>query len=89
MISPEMFDEFVKPELIESSLKLPRTFYHLDGSGQLSHLDSLLTIQTLDGVQWVPGAGNPECAEWPEVYQKISAAGKKIQTSRGKKGNHL
>jgi 5-methyltetrahydrofolate--homocysteine methyltransferase len=83
MISPEMFGEFAKPELEATCARLSRVFYHLDGPGQLPHLDSLLTIENLDGVQWVPGAGNPECDQWPEVYGKIHAAGKKIQVVDG------
>ncbi|MHB0997699.1 MAG: hypothetical protein ACYC27_00520 [Armatimonadota bacterium] len=79
MISPEMFDEFVKPELAESCRKLGNAFYHLDGPGQLPHLDSLLTIEELKGVQWVPGAGVPDWEYWPEVYRKIRDAGKLIQ----------
>jgi len=79
MIGPEMFDEFVKPELAESCKKLVNPFYHLDGPGQLPHLDSLLTIPELKGIQWVPGAGSPDCIHWPEVYKKINKAGKLIQ----------
>jgi 5-methyltetrahydrofolate--homocysteine methyltransferase len=79
MIGPAMFDEFVKPELAASSAKLANAFYHLDGPGQLPHLDSLLTIPHLKGVQWVPGAGQNAQCEWPEVYRKIRAAGKLIQ----------
>lgn len=79
MISPSMFEEFVKPELEESCKKLSNTLYHLDGVGQLNHLDSLLNIEELDAVQWVPGDGKPLQREWPEVYQKILAGGKKIQ----------
>ena len=79
MIGPDMFDTFVKPELTASSEKLPNAFYHLDGSGQLPHLDSLLTIKTLKGVQWVPDPGQPDCAHWAEVYEKIRRAGKLIQ----------
>ena len=36
------------------------------------------------GVQWVPGAGNPGCTDWPEVYRKIHAAGKRIQIIDGR-----
>jgi 5-methyltetrahydrofolate--homocysteine methyltransferase len=79
MISPEMFDRFVKPELAASCRRLENAFYHLDGPGQLPHLDSLLEIPELDGVQWVPGAGQPDITHWPEVYRKIHRAGKKIQ----------
>ncbi|MFW6154068.1 MAG: hypothetical protein ACOC95_02530 [Planctomycetota bacterium] len=79
MISPEMFDEFVKPELAATCEKLVHPFYHLDGPGQLPHLDSLLEIDALCGVQWIPGDGSPPITEWPEVYRKIHAAGKRIQ----------
>ena len=78
MIGPDMFDEFVKPELEASCKKLSNAFYHLDGVGQLPHLDSLLRIKELKGVQWVPGAGQPAIPYWPEVYRKIHEAGKLI-----------
>jgi 5-methyltetrahydrofolate--homocysteine methyltransferase len=79
MIGPNMFDEFVKPELAASCGRLSNSFYHLDGRGQLPHLDSLLAVPDLKGIQWVPGAGVPEQRYWPEVYQKIHNAGKLIQ----------
>ncbi len=79
MIGPDMFDEFVKPELAATCKKLNNAFYHLDGIGELPHLDSLLSIKELKGVQWVPGDGKPDIRHWPEVYRKIHDAGKLIQ----------
>jgi 5-methyltetrahydrofolate--homocysteine methyltransferase len=79
MIGPEMFDEFVKPELAATCRKLKNAFYHLDGVGQLPHLDSLLAIPELKGIQWIPGDGQPDLSHWPEVYRKIRRAGKLIQ----------
>jgi 5-methyltetrahydrofolate--homocysteine methyltransferase len=79
MISPQMFDEFVRPELVAACRRLDSSFYHLDGVGQLPHLDSLLAIDELDGVQWVPGDGQKSFDGWPEVYEKIQRAGKLIQ----------
>ena len=76
MIGPEMFDEFVKPELAATCRRLENAFYHLDGPGSLTHLDSLLEIEELKGVQWVFGAGAAPAPEWPEVYRKIRDAGK-------------
>ncbi|MBT5873363.1 MAG: hypothetical protein HOH43_08080 [Candidatus Latescibacteria bacterium] len=35
MVSPDMFDEFVKPELAAACKRLTNPFYHLDGPGQL------------------------------------------------------
>lgn len=76
MIGPCMFDEFVRPELVASCRRLPNAFYHLDGRGQLAHLESLLEIKELGGVQWVPGEGAKPPREWPEVYRRIRDAGK-------------
>lgn len=79
MISPKMFDEFVRPDLEASCRKLANPFYHLDGPGQLPHLDLLLQIEGLKGVQWVSGAGRKPEHEWPDVYRRIRGAGKLTQ----------
>jgi len=79
MIGPEMFDEFVKPELAMTCKRMTNAFYHLDGIGQLPHLDSLLSIPELKGIQWIPGDGQPTVDKWPEVFRKVRAAGKLIQ----------
>ena len=79
MIGNEMFERFARPELEATCRKLGNAFYHLDGVGQLKHLDSLLAIPELKGIQWVPGAGKPGVTQWPEVYRKIREAGKLIQ----------
>ncbi|MCX7011807.1 MAG: trimethylamine corrinoid protein 2, partial [Candidatus Sumerlaeota bacterium] len=54
-------------------------FYHMDGPGQIAHLDSLLSIPELKGIQWVPGAGAPDITRWPDLYRKIRDSGKLIQ----------
>jgi hypothetical protein len=76
MIGPDMFDEFVRPELVASCLRLGNPFYHMDGPGQIPHLDSLLSIPELKGVQWVPGAGQPGPHGWPEIYERIREKGR-------------
>ena len=43
----------------------------------------MLTIDELDGVQWIHGDGKPDCANWPEIYRAIHAAGKRIQLISG------
>jgi 5-methyltetrahydrofolate--homocysteine methyltransferase len=79
MIGPDMFGKFVRPRLVESCVRLENAFYHLDGVGQLPHLDPLLSIERLRGVQWIPGDGHPPFFAWPEVYARILAAGKRSQ----------
>jgi 5-methyltetrahydrofolate--homocysteine methyltransferase len=83
MIGSDMFAQFVAPELAASARRLGRAIYHLDGIGQLRHLEHVLAIPGLNGVQWVPGDGQPNTAHWPEVYQRIIRAGKKTQTWDG------
>jgi len=79
MISPKMFAEFVLPELAASANRLGNAFYHLDGAGQLPHLDLLLGVDALKGVQWIPGDGAADVSHWPEVYRRIYKAGKLTQ----------
>lgn len=86
MIGPDFFDEFVRDDIAGMCKKLDRTMYHLDGVGQLNHLDSLLAIKELDAVQWVPGDGRQPQHKWPEVLSKIYAAGKNIQVVTGVEG---
>jgi len=78
MISPAMFEEFVLPHLQEECRNLDWSIYHWDGPGQIGHLDLLLDIPELTGIQWVPGAGKPGTGspQWFELYRKIQARGK-------------
>lgn len=78
MISPEMFGRFVAPEVADSAKRLDHTIFHWDGPGQIPHLDILLEIKELDGIQWVPGAGNPGTGSprWFDLYKRIQEAGK-------------
>ena len=79
MIGPDMFEEFVLPELQATCKRLANPFFHLDGPGMLTHLDALLAIPELKGIQWVPGAGAKPMDEWVDVYRRIRAAGKLMQ----------
>ncbi len=81
MIGPGMFDEFSLPELKATCKKLGNPFFHLDGPGMIGHLDSLLGIPDLKGVQWVPGSGQKTAGHWPEIFQKIYQAGRLMQVT--------
>lgn len=81
MISQEMYGEFVEPELREELAFLKHSIFHLDGPGALRHLDSLLAIPELDGIQWVYGAGQPTAAHWVPVLKKIQDAGKLVHVT--------
>jgi len=81
MIGPDMFDEFVRPEIAATAKKLKNSFYHLDGVGSLPHLDSILSIPEIKGIQWVFGDGKPGVLHWPHVYRKIRDADKLLYLS--------
>jgi hypothetical protein len=81
MISPRMFERFVLPDLESCCEAMDYAFYHLDGKGQLAHIDTLLSIQKLRGVQWVPGYGKPACENWLPLLKKIRDGGKLCQVT--------
>lgn len=76
MISPEMYNELLAEELEEEVQYLDGSIYHLDGPDALKHLDRILQMPGLDGVQWVYGAGSPTASHWIPVIRKIQEAGK-------------
>ena len=80
MISPDMFREFVLPDLIDSTEFLDYSIYHLDGVGEFPHLEMLLSIPRLNAIQWTSGAGAEDVTseQWFELYDRIQAAGKGI-----------
>ena len=81
MISPDLFARWVVPDLAACSAELDHAFYHLDGKGELPHVDHLLTVPNLKGVQWIPGDGQaePGSPEWWPLLKRLRDAGKLVQ----------
>jgi hypothetical protein len=79
MISPQMFETFVLPDLALCFKELDFAFYHLDGPGQVPHLDLLLSLEQLRGIQWIPGEGQSSPAGWLPLLKRIIEAGKLCQ----------
>ena len=79
MISPAMFERYVLPDLAACCESLDHAFYHLDGAGQIRHLDMLLSLERLHGIQWIPGDGQPPPEEWLPLLKRIRDAGKLCQ----------
>lgn len=84
MISKTMFDEYFMPFIEQQTQWVERTIYHLDGPGAVQHLDSLLDLPNLTGIQWIPGAGQKPASEWPDLLRKIQDAGKLVYCYCGK-----
>lgn len=80
MLSPDAFEEFVKPSLKREAEFLDKAIFHLDGPGELPHVDHLLDIDDINGIQWTPGAGNAEITDekWYPLYKKIQEKGKNL-----------
>ncbi|MDD2708209.1 MAG: hypothetical protein PHV34_09390 [Verrucomicrobiae bacterium] len=78
MISPKLFEEFVVPEIERLGKYLEYIAWHLDGPGELKHLDILLDLPQIKAFQWYQGAGQPSVANWLPVLKKIQAKNKSI-----------
>jgi len=83
MISKEMYDEVFAPALIEQVRSIDYPIYHLDGPGAIRHLDTLLAIDELPAIQWVPGAGHEPTPHWIPLLRRIQKAGKGVVLSCG------
>jgi hypothetical protein len=80
MLSPKYFKRFALPDIVTQAERLDYAIYHLDGINQLPFVEDLLKVDSIDGIQWVPGAGkDPKGSErWMPIYKKIQKAGKNI-----------
>ncbi len=77
MLSPEMFREFILPDLQSQTELMPRSLYHLDGPNEIRHLDMLLSMPRLNAIQWVSGPGpNSSDPCWYDMFRQVQKAGK-------------
>lgn len=84
LVSPEMFREFfLYEDVVALSEYLDNSIYHLDGPIALGNLDYLLEVESLEGIQWVPGAGAKPMREWVDVCSRVLDAGKCLQIGCG------
>jgi hypothetical protein len=81
MISASMYRDIFLDGVIHECQFLDRSLYHLDGPGALRHLDAILDIAELDGVQFVPSPWDDSFMHWAGIYKRIQKAGKCIQVN--------
>ena len=82
MMSPSMFSEYFIDGIQEEAQHVDYFFYHLDGPGAIRHLDALLGIDELDGIQWVPGDGaSKDPMDWISLFDRIQRSEKKLNIS--------
>ncbi len=76
MISTEMYEEFVLPDIKIMCEELDYTMFHFDGPDEIiRHLNFLLEIPDLHGIQWNPET-NCENVRHIPTLKKIQDAGK-------------
>jgi hypothetical protein len=78
LISPRMFREFFLDDILAQINWLDHSLFHLDGPDCILHLDILLEIPNLHGIQWVPGARYKSMLVWVPLLKRIQQAGKLI-----------
>lgn len=78
MFSPEMYERFVLPELIGQMDWCEYPIYHFDGVEQARHLDMLLSLDKLKGIQWTAVAGQPSAAHHLPLLRRMQKAGKRL-----------
>jgi hypothetical protein len=77
MMSPEMFDRFVLPELELLGRRFGAMWYHLDGGDASQHLPRLLSLPYMRVIQYNPAPFEPQNGpELLPIYRQIQAAGK-------------
>ena len=52
-------------------------------------IKSIFSIPNLRGIQWIPGAGQPEQEDWLDVLKKIRDAGKFCQVYVSRAGMEM
>lgn len=82
-IGKEHFDEFALPYLREELGHLDAVEYHLDGPGNITHLESICSLDKVKVIQWVPGAGDNPRKDWTSLFERIDALGQGLWLSAG------
>jgi 5-methyltetrahydrofolate--homocysteine methyltransferase len=82
MISPQMFERFVLPSLDRVSREVGCGIYHLDGPGEIPHLDMLLSLEHVHAIQWTALPQGNVIQDFADelsldIYRRTLAAGKK------------
>jgi hypothetical protein len=79
MISADMFERFIVPELEDNCALVEHACYHLDGPGAIRHVERVCDIPGIHTIQWVPGAGQaPGALQWMDLFRRVQAKGRSV-----------
>ena len=78
MISPDLYERLVVPELEQQMRWSAYPVYHFDGIEQERHLGHLLSLPKLRAIQWTNVDGQAPPRAYLSVLKRIQAAGKNL-----------
>jgi hypothetical protein len=79
LISTEHFVEFSLPVLQREVKPMTHNVYHVDGRGVARHIDHILAVPEINGIQWVQQMGRDRpIMQWVPLIRKIQAADKGV-----------
>jgi hypothetical protein len=79
MVSPEQFDEFCLPVIVDEVKAMTHNIFHLDGKGVAKNIDRILDLQEINAIQWVQGMGDDApILQWIPFIKRIQDAGKSV-----------
>jgi len=77
MISPEMFNEIVMPEVEKEASCYKYCLWHLDGMAEIKHLDSICSVKNIYAVQWVADKQDGPL-NYIDLFKKIRSLDKSL-----------
>jgi len=79
MISSRHFAKFSLPILQDEVKPMDHVVYHVDGRGVARHLDHILSVPEINGIQWVQEMGDDRAImQWVPLIKRIQDAGKGV-----------
>ncbi|MCF6287356.1 MAG: hypothetical protein L3K26_19565, partial [Candidatus Hydrogenedentes bacterium] len=52
--------------------------FHRDGPQATKHIDALLEVPDIQGIQFTPGEGTPSALAWVDMFSKIQDKGRSL-----------
>ena len=80
MLSPEMFGEFVMPDLRRTTAFMRDALYHLDGTEQMRFIEQIASSPNLRGIQWNPAKHALHPSEHMAHFKRIRELGLSLFT---------
>lgn len=79
LVSDEMASTHILPTILKEVAFTERSIFHLDGPDALHHLDLIFSIDRIQALQWVYGAGSGPVTRWTDTYRRALEAGRSVQ----------